>query len=249
MRITMLGTGTSMPDSTRVQSGALVETQSQRVLVDIGSGVLHRLAQIDFNFTSLDAVFITHFHVDHCSDFMTLLQTLWMSGFDKALSVYGPPMIEDWLQALRDSAFPYLAAKIELRVHPLSIGETVVSGDLKVTNTETLHGTMDTRALRIEDDDSVALFSSDTAPSQRVIDLARGADILIHECNWLDGPHPEGVHTSPGELARIVQEVAPRLLALTHVSPEVVADRDSVLQQISAETDARVVMSEDLMQL
>jgi ribonuclease BN (tRNA processing enzyme) len=77
--------------------------------------------------------------------------------------------------------------------------------------------------------------------------LAKGTDVLIHECNWLDGPHPEGVHTSPSELARIAEEINPSKVILTHVAPEVVAKRDKVIEIVSRRTDAEVIVGEDLM--
>ena len=236
-----------MPDPSRVQSGILVESSDTSLLADVGSGVLHRLVQHKFNFMNLDAVFISHFHVDHCSDFLTLCQTLWLSGYDRRLVVYGPPMIIDWLSTLRDAAFPYLSEKVEVEVRTLEANREVTVGDMKILNVPTKHGTMDTRAFRFEDDDSALAFSSDTAPSDAVIGLASKVDVLIHECNWLDGPHPEGVHTSPSELASIVGRAAPRRLILNHVSPEVVAKKEEVLNIVAAETDARVIMGEDLM--
>ena len=107
----------------------------------------------------------------------------------------------------------------------------------------------DTRAFKVEHMGRTLTFSSDTAPCRDIIELARGTDILVHECNWLDGPHPEGVHTSPSELARIVEEVQPSKVVLTHVSPEVVADKDQVIDIVGRRTKAEVVLGEDLMVL
>jgi ribonuclease BN (tRNA processing enzyme) len=249
MKITMLGTGTSMPDSERVQSGILIETNGGAILADIGSGVLHRLTQTGFDFNSLDAVFISHFHVDHCSDFVTLCQTLWLSGYGRTLELYGPPMVEDWLSTLQESVFPYISEKLEINVNVLNPDEQVSLGDLHVSNMPTVHGTMETRALKFQRDDTIVVFSSDTAPNRNMIAFSKKADILIHECNWLDGDHPEGVHTSPSELASIASEAEPRMVVLNHVSPEVVRQKRDTLRIVASETDAKVIMAEDLMKL
>ena len=63
----------------------------------------------------------------------------------------------------------------------------------------------------------------------------------------MDGPNPEGVHTTPSQLAEIVEEVAPKKLVLTHVSPDIVNNKKRVLEIICRRTDAEVVMGEDLM--
>jgi ribonuclease BN (tRNA processing enzyme) len=243
----MLGTGTSMPDSTRVQSGMLVQSKDTTVLADVGSGVLHRLVQYGFDFRTLDAVFLSHFHVDHCSDFMTLCQTLWLENYSKQLDVFGPPPILEWMKTQFEEAFAYLAEKMDLQVGVLSEGTDTPIDDLIVSNVATCHGTVDARALRFVEDERVVVFSSDTAPCENVKALATGADLLIHECNWLDGEYPKEVHTSPSELAEVVEAARPREVVLTHISPEVVAKEKEVVDIVKGSTDSSVSLGNDLM--
>ena len=247
MKVTMLGTGTSYPDPDRVQSGILIEINNESILFDIGPGVFHRLTQLNVDLSSISAIFISHFHIDHCSDFLMLCQNLWLSGHNKPLNIYGPPAIKQWFRGLFDIAFTYARDRLIINVAVLKEHEAVQVGEATISNAPTVHGNMETRALKIEWRDRSFVYSSDTAPCRDVIDLAKGADVLVHECNWLDGPNPEGVHTTPSELAQIVEEASPKKLVLTHVSPEVVDKKDKVLEIISRRTNAEVVMGEDLM--
>ncbi|MFX1484228.1 MAG: MBL fold metallo-hydrolase [Promethearchaeota archaeon] len=248
MKAILLGTGTSYPDHERVQSGILVETGSCRILFDIGSGVLHRLTQLHIDLRTIYSIFISHFHIDHCSDFLTLIQSLWLSGYDRPLKLYAPTRVEEWLHGLFDS-FAYLREKIVIEASVLDENRVEKEDDFIVTNVQTMHGNMDSRAFKIELDNMSLVISSDAAPSQEVINLARNCDVLVHECNWLDGVHPEGVHTSPSELAQVAEETSPKKLVLTHVSPEVVANKKKVLEIVSRRTDAEVILGEDLMVL
>ena len=249
MKATLLGTGTSYPDPTRVQSGILVETEEQRVLFDVGSGVLHRLTQLDFDLKILDSVFLSHFHIDHCSDFLTLSQSLWLSEYDRPLKLFAPPMVREWSRGVHDVAFTYLRDKLMIETIILEEDLVLHQGNLVVTNTPTMHSSMDTRAFKIEHKGKSLVISSDTAPSREIIELAKDCDVLVHECSWLDGPHPEGVHTSPSELAQVVEEASPRKLILTHVSPEVVANRKKILEIVKRRTNTEVIFGEDLMVL
>ena len=249
MRAVFLGTGTSYPDSERVQSGILIESKKTRLLLDIGSGVLHRLTQYEFDIRSIDAVFISHFHIDHCADFLPLVQTLWLSGYDRTLKLFAPPTVREWSRGVNDIAFKYLREKVMIETTPLKESHIVPIGDLTVVARPTLHGNYDTRAFRVECGENIILYSADTAPCRDIIDLAKDSDLLIHECNWLDGPHPEGVHTSPSELARIAEEIDPTKIVLTHVSPEVVENKDKVIETVSRRTNAEVILGEDLMVL
>ncbi len=247
MKVTMLGTGTSYPDPDRVQSGILIEIDGESILFDIGPGVFHRLTQLNVDLSSISSIFLSHFHVDHCSDFLMLCQNLWLSGHDKPLNIYGPPSIRQWIRGIFDIAFPYARDRLIINVAVLKEHEAVQVGEATISNVPTVHGNMETRALKIEWRNRSFVYSSDTAPCRDVIDLAKGVDVLVHECNWLDGPNPEGVHTTPSELARIVEEASPKKLVLTHVSPEVVDKKDKVLEIISRRTNAEVIMGEDLM--
>lgn len=243
----MLGTGTSYSDPKRVQSGILIELDDEKILFDIGAGVYHRLTHLEIDLKSISSIFLSHFHIDHCSDFLMLCQNLWLDGHDKPLNVYGPPPIKQWYRGLFDIAFTYARDRLMINIGVLKEHEAVQVGEAIISNVPTLHGTTETRALRIEWKYRSLVYSSDTAPCRDVIDLAKGADVLIHECNWLDGPNPEGVHTTPSQLAEIVEEAAPKKVVLTHVSPDVVSMKEKVLEIVSRRTNAEVLMGEDLL--
>jgi ribonuclease BN (tRNA processing enzyme) len=247
MKVRLLGTGTSLPDPNRVQSGVLIETDGTALLLDIGSGVLQRLTQTDVDLTSINHVFISHFHIDHCSDFLPLCQTLWLLGYDKTLELYAPPRIREWSRGMYDIAFPYLREKLLVEKTLLKKNDVIHLGSVVVAMSPTTHSTLESRAFRVEHEGKSVVYSSDTAPCREVIDLAAGADVLIHECNWLDGDHPKGVHTSPSELAEIVERAEPRKVVLTHVSPEVVAKEKQVVASVGRRTKAEVMLARDLM--
>ncbi|MFX1369637.1 MAG: MBL fold metallo-hydrolase [Promethearchaeota archaeon] len=248
MKVTLLGTGTSVPDPERVQSGILVESGDTAILIDVGSGVLHRLSQLKFDITKLEAVFISHFHIDHCSDFLTLMQSLWLSGYDRPLQLYAPPNVTEWSRGVRDIAFPYLREKLGLEIMKLKENDLVYMGPLTLATCPTTHGTMQTRAFKVEEDDFSFVFSSDTAPCREIANLASGTEVLIHECHWLDGNLPEGVHTSPGGLVEVVEKANPSKLILNHMTPEIIANSSKVLESVQRRTKATVAMGEDLMQ-
>ena len=247
MKVTILGTGTSYPDPERVQSGILIKIDEESILFDIGPGVYNRLVETGIDLSSISTVFLTHFHIDHCSDFVMLCQNLWLNGHERPLNIFGPSTIKEWYRALFDIAYTYARDRLIINVGVLKEHEAVQVGKATISNVATIHGNIETHALRIEYKGKSLTYSSDTAPSRDVIDLAKGTDVLIHECNWLDGPNPEGVHTSPSQLAEIVEEVAPKKVILTHVSPEVVHDSSKVIEIVGRRTDAEILLGKDLM--
>lgn len=247
MRLTVLGSGTSYPDPSRVQSGILVETKDFPLIFDVGSGILHRLIQTSIDLTSVQHVFFTHFHIDHSLDFMTLYQTLWLLGYDKTLNIYGPPNINEWYSGLFEVSFPYLRDKFVIRRRTMNENDVVYIGNAIIKSCPTLHGNIQSRAFKIEKEGRSIVYSGDTAPCQELIELAHNADILVHECNWLDGDHRKGVHTSPSELTEIIEKCQPKRVILTHLTPEVVKNRENVVSIIKRRTNAEILLGHDLM--
>ena len=248
MRVTLLGTGTSFPDPERVQSGILIETDTAYSLFDIGSGVLHRLVQTKIDLKSIEGLFISHFHIDHCSDFVTLLQTLWLQGYDEHLQLFAPPPVKEWLRGIFEVALPFYRDKVVIEPYILREHDSVQSGQLSVSTCPTVHGDHDVRAFRIECSGKSIAISSDTAPCRDIVELAKDVDILVHECNWLDGSLPKGIHTTPSELTSIVEEINPKKVILTHMSPDVIRESEKVLSIVGRRTNAEVVLGVDLMQ-
>ena len=73
MRLTTIGTGTAAPSAERVNAGHLVEAGGVRLLMDCGSGVVHRMAMLGVEWVGITHVALTHFDADHVSDIPGLL--------------------------------------------------------------------------------------------------------------------------------------------------------------------------------
>ncbi|NWF95535.1 MAG: MBL fold metallo-hydrolase [Candidatus Thorarchaeota archaeon] len=247
MRVTLLGTGTSIPSQHRVQSGILVQIPSGAIMLDVGSGTLFRLNQMQCPVKSIKHIFITHTHVDHCSDLAPLIQTAWMQDYNDTLSIYGPPGIIAWFNELMDMVYPYLRSKVKVQVLEEPDRHVVQIGEATVSTCRTIHGTTNGRAIRIDHGGKSLVFSSDTAPSDEVAQLAAGVDLLIHECTWCDGNHPPNVHTSPTELGVVVNRAKPKAVVLTHMHPEVIEDGERTLAIVKGTSECTVRLGEDLM--
>ncbi|HYJ92644.1 MAG TPA: MBL fold metallo-hydrolase, partial [Pyrinomonadaceae bacterium] len=66
MKLVVLGSGTANPHPKRSSAAFWLETDGGAVMLDFGSSALHRLAQENLDWANLDAVWISHFHLDHC---------------------------------------------------------------------------------------------------------------------------------------------------------------------------------------
>jgi ribonuclease BN (tRNA processing enzyme) len=119
-------------------------------------------------------------------------------------------------------------------------------------------------AFRFDTDDGSIVFSGDTGPSQNLVRLARGADVLVHEVitqQWVDVLFPEPrdpaqealrnhllvAHTLPEDAGRVAEEAGVETLVFSHIVPGFAPDRH--LQPARRTFSGRLVIGRDLMRV
>jgi len=81
IEVTLLGTGSPIPDPQRAGPSTRVRAGGQTFLVDCGRGVLQRAIAVGAGANSLTALLLTHLHSDHIADLGDLLITRWVTTF------------------------------------------------------------------------------------------------------------------------------------------------------------------------
>lgn len=188
MRLTILGTGSARPVGDSAQSGILVQAGDTSVLFDIGSGIASQVEE-HVGATNLAGLFIGHFHADHWIDIGPMRYRFpWAEDAPRKLPVFLPPGGREKLQ--------HLAAAINERptffepafdITEYATGQTFQVGSLTVTPHAVGHyvpaWSMDIRGPGGER----VVYAGDMGPSELVIDLARGAEVLILEATLENG--------------------------------------------------------------
>jgi ribonuclease BN (tRNA processing enzyme) len=229
MRLIVLGCSGSGPGPASPASGYLVEAGDARLVVDLGNGTLGAL-QRHLDPWELDAVVFSHLHPDHCADFSSLVvhrRYHPRPPFDPAtrrLPVYAPAEAPDRFAAA------YAASAAErattdlgdvFTFHPLSDrGDTAVAG--VALRAGLVDHPCEAYALRLEHGGRSLVYSGDTGPCEGLVELARGADVLLCEATW---PHvtewwaqpPPGVHLSGRQAGEHAAAARVGRLLLTHV--------------------------------
>lgn len=226
MIVTILGSGTLVPNPNRGPAGFLVQVGATRLLVDGGTGTLQRLAQVGADCRELDGGLYTHRHIDHCADLVPLLfamrvgidhfrtrpYPLWAgTGFtsylDQLRSIYG-----DWITTPR----------FDVPVHELSLDgpdAADLPGGLRLETRPANHqeGALHLRVTGPAGERVV--FSGDTGPSEALVELASGADLLICECALTEASdYP--FHLKPSHVVDLVARTRPGRVVLTHFYPD-----------------------------
>lgn len=222
MRLTVIGCSGSYPGPDSPASCYLLEADHEgriwRVLVDLGSGALGTLQRYVDPLT-LDAVLLSHLHPDHYFD-ISGLYVIWKyhpSGPQRRIPVHGPAGVAR--QAARAYGLPPepgMGAEFDFREYddaPIHLGPFVVR-PTRVVHPVPAYG------LRIEADGRTLAYSGDTGPCQALVDLAKGADVLLAEAAFVTGAdNPVDLHLTGTDAGRAAHDAAVGRLVLTHIPP------------------------------
>lgn len=222
MRLTVIGCSGSYPGPESPASCYLVEDERDgrtwRILLDLGSGALGPLQRYVDPLT-VDAVFLSHLHPDHCFDMsgFYVMRRYHPGGVPPRIPVYGPRGTAERLAtAYGLPTSPGMGNEFDFRAYD---GSTVEVGPFTVDVTRVVHPVA-AFAVRVSAGAASLVYSGDTAPSTSMVRLAEGADLLLAEASFLDDEdNPAGLHLTGREAGRAAKEAAVDRLVLTHIPP------------------------------
>ena len=227
MRLVVLGSGTSIFHPRRAAAGFWLQTESGSILLDCGGDAPHRMAAENLDWMNLDAIWISHLHLDHCGGLAPFLFGLrHVPGIEqrtKPLKIFACEGVEKLLQAIDESHnYKLFQQRFPIEIQEFSAGEgksfEMILG-LKAETLPTPHR-RESLAIRVTDENSkTVVYTSDTSYSNGVAQFSRGADLLILECSFYRDK-PIATHLELAEAMRIAQVAEPRTLVLTHLYPD-----------------------------
>jgi len=223
LRFTVLGSGTAKPDPARGPTGFLLQAHGASVLIDGGSGTLHRLARVGVDAVELDAGVYSHRHVDHSGDFVPLLFAMCVPPKrTRPYPVFAGEGFDAFHLGLREVYGKWIRPPggVPLTTLPLDgPGLALLPGGVTLRTLPANHSA-GALHLRFELGPHAIVFSGDTGPSDNLVELAAGADLLVCECAGSDA-EPIGGHLTPSAVRDLVAEAQPEEVWLTHFYPHV----------------------------
>jgi len=275
-KLVMLGTGNPNPSPEQSGCALAIVVNDVPYIVDFGPGLIRRAAALSpsygghiegLNVKHIKHAFLTHLHSDHTTGYPDLILTPWVMGRNEPLEVYGPAgtreMTEHILEAYREDigyrlygSEPANDSGWRVDCHEI-ISEGLFYQDehLKAEAFRVPHGTWPNAwGFRFTTPDRVIVISGDSAPSEKIIEYASGADILVHEVYSRAGYEKKSSvwksyhaahHTSTLELAEIARQAEPGLVVLYHILFWG-ATEAQLLDEISGIYKGKVMVGRDL---
>ena len=215
----LLGTGAAISGEGRTTTMLALTDGPSTLIIDCGGDVMARMQQACIAPASVDALFLTHEHIDHVGGFPLFYKKLWLAGRERPLPVYGLP--QALMQAARCFATYDTRAFIGLPPvdwHAIDPGSDQPAFQDETWRVEAAHGQhgVPSVGLRITSTQSggAAAYSSDTRPCEGIQNLAAGVDLLFHEAT---GASPG--HSTAQQAAQVARAAGAKRLVLVHLPP------------------------------
>ena len=279
MRLILLGTGGGpRPRKANSAPAQVIVANDTVYVIDCGNGVARQLVLAGLPLANLRHVFLTHHHSDHNADYGNLIWLAWAAGLRTRVDTWGPPPLEKMTKLFFEMNSYDINIRIAdedrvpliplVHVHELNQGGLVVQDEnVKVTATLVHHPpVVPAFGFRFDGVNRSIVISGDTAPSDNLVKLARGADVLVHDALYEPGvdrlvarvPNAPALkrsimshHTSAEEAGRVAQAAGVKMLVLSHLVP---ADDPAISDQMwidAAHVHFRgpVVVGKDLLEI
>jgi ribonuclease BN (tRNA processing enzyme) len=235
-RVILLGTGNPNPDVDRSGPSVAIVVERTVYIIDFGTGIVRRAVEAGIKITKMRRAFLTHLHSDHTIGYPDLIFTPGVAGRTEPLVVYGPKGIREMTSNIM-AAYqvdvderirglePAESSAYVVDVHEIIEGHIYQDEHVQVDAFRVDHGSLDAYGYRFQTPNRTIVISGDTRPSQKLIEVAKGCDLLIHEVYSAVGlkrrpkewqKYHSTVHTSSHELARIANKTKPGLVVMYH---------------------------------
>ncbi|MBX3279891.1 MAG: MBL fold metallo-hydrolase [Acidobacteria bacterium] len=278
-RLILLGTGGGpRPRKVSSASAQVIVASDTPYVVDCGNGVARQLVLAGLPLPKLRHVFITHHHSDHNADYGNLIWLAWTAGLRTRVDTWGPPPLEKMTKLFFEMNAYDINTRIAdegrtplvplVHVHELSQGGLVMQDEnVKVTAALVHHPpVVPSFGYRFDASDRSIVISGDTAPSDNLIKLAQGADVLVHDALYVPGvdrlvarvPNAAALkqsimshHTTAEDAGRVAQAAGVKILVLSHLVPP---DDPSITEQMWIDAArvhfrGQVIVGKDLLEI
>lgn len=219
-KLTFLGIASAVPEAGEDTASFLVNGE---LLFDCGWANVLQMRAFGFDPLQVKTLFFTHCHHDHYLGLPALLFYRAMRKASAPLTIIGPPddlpIVVERAQAFLQTA-RFEALQQDLELVPLEPGAAWQNDRYEIQTVRALHPVTGVCGrLTDKKTGAVIAFSGDTAPNVELSNLARGADLLIHEASLSPaGKADERFgHSRAADAARTALEAKVRVLRLVHV--------------------------------
>ncbi len=249
LTVTILGSGTCVPSLARSSCSLLIKTAGARAVFDCGPGTMRRLLEAGVTVFEVTHLFLSHFHLDHTGEMASLLfanKYPFIPERKAPLLLAGGKGLVDFyagLKAVYDEWIDLGSDLLKFREFSTTGQDHYQDDFLSVTTRPVAHRP-ESVAFKVTVNNISVVYSGDTDVNGNLVELSRGADLLICEAALPDHLKKEG-HLTPSLAGEIARQAGVKRLVLTHLYP--VCDKVDIKGQCAKTYGGDIIVAQDLM--
>lgn len=229
INVICLGTGAAMPGKYRNVSSTLLTSEKEKIgiLLDCGEATLGQLFRVNYPIQRIKMILVSHLHADHHLGVISMIDRI------PGLTIVGPEKYSEWLKEYyrilslkRD--YKFINAEEACDDCPDFLSELTA---IPVDHCPMAYG------YKIGFACKTIVYSGDTRPSEKLIEVGLGADLLIHEATLSDNLYHEAIarkHTTWGEAQWLAKKMQVKQVIWTHFSQRYAKELIELDEGISA---------------
>lgn len=197
----------------RASAGIWISDSGTNVLIDPGPGSIVRCAKSlpKLDPAKLDAVILTHRHLDHSGDINVIIEAMTEGGFKKKGVVFCPA---DCIKGDDSVIFKY-ALSLPQKIEFLRAAEEYRVGDFEFQASPLHIHPVETYGLKFKIRNTRVSLLADTKYFHGLADFYKKTDILILSVVFFE-PRPQVDHLSLVDAEALIKEIRPKKAILTH---------------------------------
>ncbi len=238
-----------MAKQLRFSAGAFLSLKNQKIIIDPGPGTLLRCAvsKPKIEVETLDAIILTHIHIDHTNDVNILIDAMTRGGLKKRGVLFAP---KECLHGNHAVVLNYLRNYLQ-KIVVLKENQYYSLGDLSFSTSLKLDHNVETYGIKFDLDNQKISFIIDTRYFHDLIDNYKQSDILIINVvitsprNDIDIPH-----LSLNDAKNIISQIKPKKAILTHFGMTMLKAKPwEIAQKMTDEIGIEVIAASDGMKV
>lgn len=211
LKFEFLGANGSCQDADCGNTSLLLHGSTGSVCIDLACNI-SRVVDAD-----IDAVLLTHEHIDHIYALPSLLHQLWLTGRSKQLTIFLPAGLDPFVNGMIDLFS--IRSKKNIFAITLSHEERFAVGGIQLRTFKTDHTALSI-GVTAEADGKKLVYTCDSRPILTAPDFMDGAQVLIHEASGLEAEEETLMkkgHSSSADAARLAASIHAQRLYLCHM--------------------------------
>jgi len=234
VQLHVIGSGDAFASGGKANTCFLVKSQKNNFLIDCGASSLVELKRLGYSTRNIDFIIISHFHGDHYGGLpFFLLDKFFNEKRERELPIVSPKGGRDRILDSVKAFYPAACQKIEsMDIHFMEYesGPVTIDG-IKINSLPVIHAEPSRpHAIKIEVEDKIISYSGDTEWTENLVEISKGADLFICECNNYDQRGPG--HMDYLTLIQKFKSFDCKNIALTHLGESMIQNQNEIEMRV-----------------